>query len=277
MPVGPEEEPAAAGGFPSTRSGWTITASVNPSPASSRRSSVRKYGERPGPAQGLDGDDHLAAADQAVGPGVVVIEDERLENRPAAAELPDRRLLHLVLDASSPQRSGLAASGVNHHERAGFLRRRSSGLHDLADDLPRGSVPGPRSGVVIRRAWFSMECQMQRGSMASSGYRVGERLAMQLHSTAGGGVEPRCAPRARGGPQRVALPVRSECGGTQRQNHLPVDLKRGHLEGTPYSTPRTTAGRTQERASWIGRINQRFGRDDDPFGPDSQYQRPGLA
>ena len=67
---------------PRARSGWTTTASVNPSPGLEQAVERAEVGERLGPLQGLGDDHHLAAADQTVGPGVIVIEDERLEHRP---------------------------------------------------------------------------------------------------------------------------------------------------------------------------------------------------
>ena len=143
------------------------------------------------PPQGLGDDHHLAAADQAVGPGVVVIEDERLEHRPAGPDLPDGVLLDLVLDAAATERAGLAAARVDDHQGARLLRGRAPGLDDLAEDQLAVRFQGSRFRCVRLRAWVLRDVQVQRWLRECSSYRVGGELAMQLQPTAGGGVEPR--------------------------------------------------------------------------------------
>ena len=86
-------------------------------------------------AQGLDGNHHLSPADQAICPGVIVVEHESTQGRPHVPELADGVLLDLVLDTAASQRSGLTTGGIDDHDRPGLLRGRTLRLHDLAEDL----------------------------------------------------------------------------------------------------------------------------------------------
>ncbi len=94
-----------------------------------------EIGQRTTAAQGLDGDHHLAPADQAVCPGVIMVEDEGPQRCPRVTELADGKLLDLVLDAPAAQCSGLSAGGIDDHDHPGLLGRRTFRLHDLAIDL----------------------------------------------------------------------------------------------------------------------------------------------
>ena len=63
-----------------------------------------------------------------------MVEDKRMDGSGIPADLLDGLLLDLVLDAAAAERADLAALGIDDHHRAGLLRRRTPGLHHLADD-----------------------------------------------------------------------------------------------------------------------------------------------
>lgn len=79
-------------------------------------------------------DHHFAAANQAVGPGVIVVEDERVEPDSVLAKLPDGVLFDFVLDAAAAQRPNLPAARVDDHHRARLLRGRAARLDHLAKE-----------------------------------------------------------------------------------------------------------------------------------------------
>ena len=93
-----------------------------------------EVGERLGSACGLRDDHHLAAADQTVRPGIIVVEDVRVQRRGRSVEQAQGLLLHLVLDAAAAEGPDLPAGGIDDHDRPGLLRRRAPRLHDLAED-----------------------------------------------------------------------------------------------------------------------------------------------
>src|SRR4051812_5840000 len=93
-----------------------------------------EVGQRLGTSHRLRDDLHPAAADQAVRPTVIMVEEERMECGSIPAELPHRLLLHLILDTTAAESPHLAARRVDDHHGPRLLGRRSAGLHDLTED-----------------------------------------------------------------------------------------------------------------------------------------------